>query len=174
MLTTGQLTFMLHLVLGVAMVHGFVGGLATLIRPATGRRQRAIRTASTVTLAVAAWATAITGTWLVYPGYRAEPPDPGVPAAMIDHPKSSLLANPDTAIWHDFGMEWKEHVGWLVPILVTIVAYLAVRHRDLLTRDRTMRRLAAGLLVVSIVGTVVAAGLGAVINAVAPNQFLAD
>jgi hypothetical protein len=174
MLTTGQLTFMLHLVLGVAMVHGFVGGLTTLIRPATGRRQRAIRTASTVTLAVAAWATAITGTWLVYPGYRAEPPDPAAPAALIDYPKSSLVADPDTAIWHDFGMEWKEHVGWLVPILVTIVAYLAVRHRDLLTRNRTMRRLAVGLLVVSIAGTVVAAGFGAVINAVAPNQFLAE
>jgi len=126
-----------------------------------------------VTLAVAAWATAITGTWLVYPGYRAEPPHPATPTALIDHPKSSLLADADTAIWHNLGMEWKEHVGWLVPILVTIVAYLAVRHRELLTHDRRMRRLATGLLVLSIVGTIVAAGFGAVINAVAPNQFLA-
>jgi hypothetical protein len=114
-----------------------------------------------------------TGTWLVYPGYRAEPSDPENPTAMIDHPKFALLADADTAVWHDFGMEWKEHIGWLVPVLVTVVAYLAVRHDDLLARDRTLRRLAACLFVASIGGTVVAAGLGAAINAVAPNQFLA-
>jgi hypothetical protein len=175
MLTTGQLTFFLHLALGVVMVHGFLSGLAMLRRPARGRRPEAIHTVGMVGLALAAWATAITGTWLVYPGYRADPAGTGAPdkAALLDHPKSALLADPATAVWHEFGMEWKEHVGWLVPILVTVVAYLAVRHRDLLTHDRATRRLAAGLLVVAVVGTVVAAGLGAVINAVAPNQFLA-
>jgi hypothetical protein len=174
MLTTGQLTFFLHLALGVLMVHGFVSGFAMLLRPAGGRRQDRFRTVGIVGLALAAWATAITGTWLVYPGYRAEPAaGTRDGAALLDHPKSALLADPGTAVWHDFGMEWKEHVGWLVPILVTVIAYLAVRHRDLLTHDRTTRRLAGGLLVVSAVGTVVAAGLGAVINTVAPNQFLA-
>lgn len=173
MLTTGQLTFFLHLALGVMMVHGFVSGVS-LLRPARGRRTEAIHTAGVVGLALAAWATAITGTWLVYPGYRAEPAGAGTPGgALLDHPKSALLADPGTAVWHEFGMEWKEHVGWLVPILVTVIAYLAVRHRDLLTHDRTTRRLAGGLLVVSAAGTVVAAGLGAVINTVAPNQFLA-
>jgi hypothetical protein len=173
MLTIGQFAFLLHLLLGVAMVHGFLSGLATLLRPVPGGRRRTIRTASMVALAIASWAAAITGTWLVYPGYRAEPSDPANPTAMIDHPKFALLADADTAVWHDFGMEWKEHIGWLVPVLVTAVVYLAVRHGDLLARDRTLRRLAAGLFVVSIVGTVVAAGLGAAINAVAPNQFLA-
>jgi hypothetical protein len=175
MLTTGQVTFLLHLALGVVMVHGFAGGLATLLRPARGRASEAVRTVSTVSLAAAAWAAAITGTWLVYPGYRSEPVDEATtdPAVLVDHPKYALVADADTAVWHEFGMEWKEHVGWLVPILVTVVAYLAVRHRDLLARDTAVRRLAAGLLVVAVVGTVVAAGLGAVINAVAPNQFLA-
>lgn len=31
-----------------------------------------------------------------------------------------------TTRWHDFGMEWKEHVGWLVPLLLTAVAFLPV------------------------------------------------
>jgi hypothetical protein len=168
-LTLRQLSFFLHLGLGVALVHAYAGGLATLLRPATGRLSRIIRTTSTVGLAAVAWTTAIVGTWLVYPGYRAKPP-PG--ADLIDYPQAVLLAQEKTAIWHDFGMEWKEHIGWLVPILATAVAYLVVRHRDLLERDGRLRHLAAGLFLASLGASVVAAGLGAVINAVAPNQFL--
>lgn len=120
-------------------------------------------------MAAVAWATVITGTWLVYPGYRAEPADD---ASLINHPRHALLADESTAVCHEFGMEWKEHVGWLVPFLATAVAYLAVRHRPLLERDRGKRRLAAGLFITSLAASVVAAGLGAVIDVVAPDQFL--
>jgi hypothetical protein len=45
----------------------------------------------------------ITGTWVVYPWYRESGPS---------SPKAQLLANPDTKDWHEFGMEWKEHIAW--------------------------------------------------------------
>lgn len=173
LISTNQLAFVLHMSLGVVIMHGFVLGLMTVLRPA-GTLRPAVGAVSTVALALAAWVTAATGTWLIYPGYRAAPADLTTtdPAALLAHPKYALLADPATAVWHDVGMEWKEHVGWLVPLLATAVAYLVVRHRDLLVADRTVRGLAAGLLVVSIAASVVASGLGAVINVVAPNQFL--
>ena len=59
------------------------------------------------TMAIMAWLTVFSGTYIVYPWYRA--PDPG-------SPRSFLLANADTKAWHTFGMEWKEHVGWFAPI----------------------------------------------------------
>lgn len=169
MLTSGQFFFMLHLTLGVAFVHAYAGGMATLLRTSPTPRQRTIRTWSTAGLAVVAWATVLSGTWLVYPGYRAAPA-PGVD--LVDYPKASLMSDPGTEIWHHFGMEWKEHVGWIVPFLATAVAYLAIRHRALLENDTRVRRTTTVLFTLAFLISVVAAGLGAVINAVAPNQFL--
>ncbi|MGK5692872.1 hypothetical protein ACSNOJ_08125 [Streptomyces sp. URMC 128] len=170
MLTSGQWFFMLHLTLGVGFVHAYAGGMATLLRTSPTPLQQKIRTASTAGMAVVAWATVLSGTWLVYPGYRAEPA-PG--ADLVDYPKASLMADTTTEFWHHFGMEWKEHVGWLVPFLATAVAYLAIRHRALLEGDRRVRRTTVVLFSLAFWLSVVAAGLGAVINAVAPNQFLA-
>lgn len=169
MFTLRQLSFFLHLGLGVALVHAYAGGLATLLRPVTGRMSRTIRTTSTVGLAAVAWLTVILGTWLVYPGYRAKPPSG---ADLVDYPKSALLAAENTAVWHNFGMEWKEHVGWLVPFIATAIAYVVIRHRDAVEGDGRLRRFAAGLFLVSLGASIVAAGLGAVINVIAPNQFL--
>lgn len=169
MLATGQAFFMLHLILGVGFIHAYAGGMATLVRATVTPLQRAIRSTSTVGLAVIAWATVISGTWLVYPGYRAKP---ATGADLVDYPKEALMANADTAFWHHFGMEWKEHVGWLVPLLATTVAFLAIRHRGLLERDRGFRRTATLLFSLAFAASLVAAGLGSVINIVAPNQFL--
>lgn len=169
MLTSGQFYFMLHVALGVLFVHAYAGSMVTLLRQSPTPRQQTVRTVSTVGLAAVAWVTVLIGTWLVYPGYRADPA-PGTD--LVDYPRASLTADPDTEIWHHFGMEWKEHVGWLVPFLATAVAYLAIRHRSLLNRDRQVRTGAAVLSTLAFGFSVVAAGLGAVINAVAPNQFL--
>lgn len=70
-----------------------------------------------VTMAVAAWGTVITGTWVVYPWYR----DP-----VADSPRSVLLANPDLEDWHHFGTEWKDHVAWISPIMATVVAFIVL------------------------------------------------
>ncbi|MFE9446140.1 hypothetical protein ACFYO2_46230 [Streptomyces sp. NPDC006602] len=168
-MTSGQFFFMLHLTLGVLFLHAYAGGMATLLRTSPTPLQRTVRTWSTAGLAVVAWATVISGTWLVYPDYRAEP-EPG--AGLVDYPKASLMADPATEVWHHFGMEWKEHVGWIVPFIATAVAYLAIRHRDLLEKDKRVRRVTTVLFTLAFLISVVAAGLGSVINAVAPNQFL--
>jgi hypothetical protein len=72
-------------------------------------------------MTIAAWLTVITGTWIVYPWYRAKLP---ADADLHFFPRAYLLAEPQRAGWHTFGMEWKEHVAWLAPILATAVLYV--------------------------------------------------
>src|SRR5439155_20124447 len=73
------------------------------------------------TMAIIAWATVISGTWTVYIWYRAKP----APGADLSHfPRAFLLSKASTAEWHEFGMEWKEHVAWIVPIVATSVAFV--------------------------------------------------
>jgi hypothetical protein len=154
------------MVFGAVFLLAFAGGLAELfsLRPgqltARGVRERMVRLRiGTVAMAIAAWGTVITGTWIVYPWYRDPAPD---------SPKSTLLADPNTADWHEFGMEWKEHIAWLSPILATTVAFIVVYYgTNLIRRDR-VRRTAMTLLVLSFVLAAVAGAFGAFITKAAP------
>jgi hypothetical protein len=167
--TANQLFLFVHIAVSVAFLHAFAGGLATFIRVPTGPIARRIQVASVVGMALSAWVTVISGTWMIYPGYRAEPP---AGANLDAHPRAWLLSNEATAWWHTFGMEWKEHVGWLAPFLATAVAAVVLAHGDLVRRDRRVRRVLGVLYTTAFAATLVAAGLGAAINKVAPNEFL--
>jgi hypothetical protein len=158
---------LLHgMVFGALFLLAFGGGLAGLysLRPslltAEGVAERTRRLKiGVVAMAVAAWGTVITGTWIVYPWYR----DPAK-----DSPKSIILADPNTADWHDFGMEWKEHIAWMSPILATVVAFVVVYYGATLIRHDRARRAVMTLFVLSFVFAVVAGAFGAFITKVAP------
>ena len=154
------------MVFGTVFLLGFAGGLADLysLRPAlltqSGVVERVRRLKiGVVAMAVAAWGTVISGTWIVYPWYRD-------PAA--DSPKSLLLADPDTADWHEFGMEWKEHIAWLSPILATVVAFIVVYYGTTLIRHDRVRRTAITLFVLAFLLAAVAGAFGAFITKSAP------
>jgi len=154
------------MVLGAVFLLAFAGGFAGLysLRPelltSTGVTERILRLkVGVVTMAVAAWGTVITGTWVVYPWYR----DPAT-----DSPKSLLLADPNTADWHDFGMEWKEHIAWLSPILATVVAFIVVYYGTGLIRHDRVRRTALTLFVLAFLLAAVAGLFGALITKAAP------
>jgi hypothetical protein len=151
---------------GIVFLLAFAGGLAGLysLRPAlitpTGVAERMRRLKiGTVVMAAAAWGTVITGTWIVYPWYREDEPD---------SPRSQLLADPDTKDWHEFGMEWKEHVAWLSPILATVVAFIVVYYGTNLIRHDRVRRTAMVLFVLSFLFAGIAGAFGAFITKVAP------
>jgi hypothetical protein len=167
--TANQLFLIVHITVSVVFLHAFAGGVATLVRVREGALARRIQVASVVGMAVMAWATVISGTWLIYPGYRAPPP---AGAALDAYPRSWLLANEATAWWHDFGMEWKEHVGWLAPFLATAVAVVVLSQGEAVRRDPRLRRILGVMFTTAFLATVVAAALGAAINKVAPNDFL--
>jgi hypothetical protein len=151
---------------GALFLLAFAGGLAGLysLRPAlltsAGVVERVRRLKVGVTaMAIAAWGTVITGTWVVYPWYR----DPAKTS-----PRSRLLANPDLADWHEFGMEWKEHIAWLSPILATTVAFIVLYYGTQLVRHDRVRRTAMILFVLAFACAVVAGAFGAFITKVAP------
>jgi hypothetical protein len=151
---------------GALFLLAFTGGLAGLysLRPAwvtqagIVERMRRLKL-GVVAMAVAAWGTVITGTWIVYPWYRDPAPD---------SPRSILLADEATEDWHEFGMEWKEHVAWLSPILATAVAFIVVYYGANLIRHDRVRRTAMTLLVLSFAFAVAAGAFGAFITKVAP------
>jgi hypothetical protein len=105
-------------------------------------------------------------------GLCVVPRHPPADRSALAFPKEWLLERSDLAFWHTFGMEWKEHIGWLAPILATAVAVMAIQHRSLLRSDWRVRRLVASLFMLAFVTAFIAAALGAAINKVAPNQFL--
>jgi hypothetical protein len=167
-LTERELWTVVHgMVLGALFLLAFAGGFAGLysFRPewatAGGIRERLPRLeVGTSLMAAVAWATVITGTWVVYPWYRA---------AVPDSPRSKLLANPSTALWHTFGMEWKEHVAWLSPILATAVAYVVIYYGPRLAREPAVRKALMWLFFVSFAAAGVAGMFGAFLNKIAPT-----
>jgi hypothetical protein len=171
LLTVREFWFMVHLSFGILIVHAFAGGLGTLLSTKDTPLRELVRVTTTITMALIAWLTVVSGTWMVYPGYRAKPVQ-GQP--LESYPKEDLLAQGELGFWHNFGMEWKEHIGWLTPFLATAVAFCVLRYGRQVMREPRIRRALTSLFVIAFAAAVVAAILGAAINAVAPNEFLND
>jgi hypothetical protein len=147
------------MVLGAAFLLAFGGGLAGLysLRPGLITEQGIVERTrrlivGTWVMALAAWATVVTGTWIVYPWYREKAPT---------SPKSLLLANPSTANWHNFGMEWKEHIAWIAPLLATVVAFGVTYYGRDLIKHQGVRK----ALMVTFVAAFLVAGVAGVMGA---------
>jgi hypothetical protein len=119
-----------------------------------------------VFIAVLLWLAVLTGTYIIFPPYRATPPA-GV-TDLAAYPRSLVLASPETAWLHAFAMECKEHVPWIAAMLATAVAFTATRYRTRLLNDATLRSLAVTLLAVCFVLVAFAALMGTFVNKVAP------
>jgi hypothetical protein len=169
LLTTRQLFFMAHSILGSLIVNAFALGVGTLWTSADSRLTLAVRKLSTGSMAALAWAAAIIGTWLVYPGYRADAP----PGADLDlYPRQYLQRTPSLRFWDGFAMDWKLHVGWMTPFLATAVAFVALRYGRRIRADFQVRKMLTNLLVIAVATGAIAAVLGALVNIAAPNDFL--
>jgi hypothetical protein len=172
------------LILGTFFLVAFAGGLAGLwslrteyVTPA-GVAERVRRLKLGIgAMAIASWATVITGTWVVYPWYReslageesAGCEGLGVPSDACS-PRDFLLSNVsgNTEDWHKFGMEWKEHIAWISPILATVVAFIVLYYGTNLIRHERVRRTAIILFVLAFLFAAVAGAFGAFITKVAP------
>lgn len=154
---------------GAIFLLAFSGGLANLfaLRPewATnfGIKEALLRLkAGLWGMAIIAWATVITGTFVVYPWYA------GQAATAAGTPASVLRANPATAGWDTFGMEWKQHVGWLAPIAATVVAVSVTYYGPTLAKKAGERNALLLFFLLAFGAAGVAGFLGALLNKVAP------
>jgi hypothetical protein len=187
-LTTREVWTVLHgLVFGTVFLLAFAGGLAGLwsLRPGllttAGIRERMRRLYVGVwVMAVAAWASVISGTWVVYPWYRARLAASGtddfagcagaaLPSGSCS-PRDFLLSDVSgtTHSWHEFGMEWKEHIAWAAPFLATAVAFTVVYYGPRLVARPWLRAMILVMFVGAFGAAVVGGAFGAFLNKVAP------
>ena len=179
-LTDRELWTVLHgLVLGTLFLLAFGGGLAGLyslkaqLLTEDGVAERTPRLVlGSVVMAIVAWLTVISGTFIAYPWYRAAPPE-GLDLtvqseALRDFPRYWLLASDRTAEWHKFGMEWKEHVAWLAPFLATAVAFAVLYYGAQLVRRGEIRRAAIIFFTLAFLAAGAAGLFGAFITKAAP------
>jgi hypothetical protein len=155
------------------IVLAFSGALAELywisapgVRPQDSSREQKLLGFYLGGMVVLAWATVITGAYIIYPWYRAVPP---VDVADLSaYPQRFLLSSPKTAGWHDLGMEWKENVAWLAPIAITMVAYVTMTYKSSIKKHRNLRMAVLAFVVVAFVATGIAGAFGAFLNKYAP------
>ncbi len=121
----------------------------------------------TVFIAAALWLAVLGGTYVVFPLYRATPPEG---ADLSQFPRALIMANPNTVWLHAFAMEIKEHVPWIASMLATAVAFVSVRYRSRMRTDASLRSMAMALLAISFALTSFVGLLGIFINKVAPVQ----
>ena len=164
---------------GAAYLLAFAGGLAglyslspKLVTPeGITERVRRLRY-GIVVMAALVWLTVIVGTYVVYPWYRAAPPktiDQKVQSEQLRaYPRYWLLASEETAQYHDFGMEWKEHVAWISPLLATVVAFAVIRYGNQLAENKRARQMLMILFLLSFAVAGIAGALGALITKAAP------
>jgi hypothetical protein len=121
-----------------------------------------------IVMVVLAWVAVLTGTFVVYPWYRA-----AVPPGTVDlsgYPQKFLMAHASTIGWHSLGMEWKEHVAWFTPIAITMVAFVFIKYGRDLRNHRYLRTAVLSFTAASFLTAAVAGFFGAMINKYAPIQ----
>ena len=118
--------------------------------------------------AAALWLTALVGTYIIFPPYRAAAPEGTT--LLAQYPRTMLLADPETAWLHTFAMETKEHLPWIAAMLATAVAFVAWRYRAEFFRDPRLYRMGAILVTVCLAAVAYISLLGVFINKVAPLQ----
>jgi uncharacterized membrane protein len=151
------------------------GALVELYRFTTERGQRESRAgderflrAYLMTMVVLAWAAVLTGTYVIYPWYRATAPMGTTDLAIF--PQRLLMSHATTATWHTLGMEWKEHVGWFAPISITMAAFVFMKYGRELRDHRQLRAAVLWFTVASFVAAGVAGFFGAMLDKNAPVQ----
>jgi len=173
-ISTHDLVTVLHgMGFGALFMLAFSGALAELYRisapgvPAqVSAREQTVLGFYLLAMVILAWLTVFSGAYVVYPWYRAVPPA-GV-TDLANYPRRLLLSTGQTSEWHNIGMEWKEHVSWLAPIAMTMVAYVTWKYGRAIIQHRNMRIGVLGFAVAAFLATAVAGAFGAFLNKYAP------
>jgi hypothetical protein len=160
---------------GALYLMGCSGALVELTRrycprvqtPVTGGDERFLRI-YLLAMAVVAWLTVLSGAYIIYPWYRAAPP--AGTQDLAEFPQRLLLSSPSTSGWHSLGMEWKEHVAWLVPISITMAAAVFARHGRNLKAQPELRSAVLSFVWISLIAAGIAGFFGAMINKNAPVE----
>ncbi|HLE98841.1 MAG TPA: hypothetical protein VI540_03005 [Gaiellaceae bacterium] len=154
------------LLIGGPFLLGFAGALVALAGlradhlTADGIHERVKQLRiGTCAMAAMAWTIVLIGIWVLLPWYSEDDPD---------SPRSRLLSDPSTRLWHELADVWKTHVAFMSPILATAAAALVVYYGPEIARDRTIRNIVLALLLVAFAVASLAALIGALVTRAAP------
>lgn len=117
-------------------------------------------------MSLLAWLAVLTGTYAIYPWYRSTPPSAAMDLA--GYPQKLLMSQPTTSGWHAVGMEWKEHVAWLVPITITMATVVVAQYGRNLSDHPRLRAAVFQAVILSFVSACLAGFWGAMINKYGP------
>lgn len=121
-----------------------------------------------IAMASLAWLAVLTGTYIIYPWYRAVAP--AGTANLAAFPQMLLQSNPATAGWHSIGMEWKEHVAWLTPISITMAAAVFIKYGRNLRSHPQLRTAVLCFTLISFLAAGIAGFFGAMLVKHAPVE----
>jgi hypothetical protein len=119
-----------------------------------------------MTMVVLAWLAVLTGAYIIYPWYRAVPPQGTVDLSVF--PQRLLMSSRSTIVWHSLGMEWKEHVAWFAPISITMAAAVFISYGRDLRNHRQLRATVLFFTLASFVAAGISGFFGAMLNKYAP------
>ena len=119
-----------------------------------------------VTMTLLAWLTVLSGAYIIYPWYRAVAP--AGTANLSAYPQLFLKESPETIGWHSFFMEWKEHIAWLAPISITMIAAIYIHYGHQLRSQRALRRAVLAFVAIAFFAAAIAGFSGAMIDKYAP------
>lgn len=173
-ITTHDLWTVVHgMGFGALFMLAFSGAIGELYHLSAGgapvqqsQRDRTMLNLYLIAMVALAWLAVFSGEYIVYPWYRAVPPAGTTDLTLF--PRRLLLSSGRTSEWHNVGMEWKEHVAWMAPIAMTMVAYVTMKYGRAITRPRHMRTAVLGFAIAAFVATGVAGAFGAFLNKYAP------
>jgi hypothetical protein len=173
-ITTHDLMTVLHgMGFGALFMLAFSGAMVEIYRisapgtaPVMSTRGQTVLAFYLAAMVILAWLTVFSGAYVIYPWYRAVPPE-GL-TELADYPRRLLLSSGKTSEWHNIGMEWKEHVAWLAPIAMTMVAYVTMKYGRAIIHHRNMRMSVLTFALAAFVATGIAGAFGAFLNKYAP------
>lgn len=173
-ITTHDFLTVLHgMGFGALFMLAFSGAFAELYRISApgapsrmSAREQSLLAFYLAAMVILAWLTVFSGAYLIYPWYRAVPPA-GI-TDLADYPRRLLLSSGKTSEWHNVGMEWKEHVAWLAPIAMTMVAYVTWKYKRAIIQHRNMRIAVLSFALAAFFATGIAGAFGAFLNKYAP------
>jgi uncharacterized membrane protein len=113
------------------------------------------------TMTALAWLAVLSGTYIIYPWYRAAAPPGAINLAAF--PQALLKSNPSTAAWHSIGMEWKEHIGWITPISITMATAVFIHYGREIRNHPQLRAAVLCFVLISFFSAGVAGFFGAML-----------
>ena len=173
-ITSRELWTVLHgMVFGFIFLLGFTGALYGIysLKPGWQTDEGAAKNMRILkiylwVLVFFVWGAVLTGTYIVYPWYRAAPTTGAYDFSAF--PRYFLLSSSSTELWHEFGMEWKEHVAFLAPIAATVTAFIVTYYGPALASKPFERKIVLIFFIAAFAAAAAAGLFGALITKVAP------